>query len=121
MIEVPRPRIRSDDEVLVRMKASGICGQHENKIWKDLYLGPQKVKYPGPPGWPGHEGAGEVVETGSEVGALVVGDKVVICGFSGNTHQEYLACPDHHNGVTRTNSFVCVVGGSPGGKHAQRV
>jgi Zn-dependent alcohol dehydrogenase len=66
-LELEEPRA---NEVLVRLHASGIC--HADVLARDGHL-------PFPlPGVLGHEGAGEVVETGSEVEALLRGDRVIL-------------------------------------------
>lgn len=78
--EIETPRIEPD-EVLVKVKASGICGSDV-----ECYKGHSKEgRYDIAPYVPGHEWSGEVVEAGSEVvafkeGDRVVGDCVVGCG-----------------------------------------
>ncbi len=57
-------------EVLVRVRAAGLCGT-DYRIW----TGDRPVRYPLVPG---HEFVGEVVATGSGVGALSAGDRVAI-------------------------------------------
>ena len=66
-VPIPRP-----DQVLVRVRAAGICGSDiecfEGMSGEGRYdLGPYT---------PGHEWSGEVVTTGTEVVSLAVGDKV---------------------------------------------
>lgn len=65
--EVPTPKCPSNG-VLVKVMASGICGSDK---W--LYLGEGEK-----PGIHGHEAAGVVVEVGSEVTRLSVGDRVAV-------------------------------------------
>lgn len=69
--DVPNPVIEKEGEVIVKVKAVGICG---SDIARYRNLGPYV------PGnvW-GHEFAGEVVEIGSNVNNVKVGDKVVGC------------------------------------------
>jgi L-iditol 2-dehydrogenase len=66
--DVPVPKIGAD-EVLIEVKAAGICGT-------DIH-----VKHDEFPYWPpvvlGHEFAGQIVEVGPEVEAYKVGDRVV--------------------------------------------
>lgn len=66
--EVPEPVI-SDDEVLIEVKAAGICGT-------DIH-----VKHDTFPYWPpvilGHEFAGEIAQVGAKVDGWQVGDRVV--------------------------------------------
>jgi L-iditol 2-dehydrogenase len=64
--DIPRP---GKDEVLLEIKACGICGT-------DIH-----IKHDTYPYWPpvimGHEFSGEVVEVGEDVGLFTVGDRVV--------------------------------------------
>lgn len=69
--EVPTPSAGPKD-VLVRMRASGICGSDGYYV-SIGGIPPRQGETP-----LGHEGAGEVVEVGSEVEGLAVGDHVVI-------------------------------------------
>lgn len=87
-IEVNDPM---DDEVLVKIKAAGICHtDHDSLNWgKQLILG--------------HEGAGVVVKAGKNVTNVAVGDKVILnwamhCGhcfqcLAGNQHLCEVASP----------------------------
>jgi L-iditol 2-dehydrogenase len=77
MVEMPVPTIGADD-VLVRVRACGICGS-------DVHGLDGKTGRRIPPLVMGHEAAGEVVETGSNVRDLRPGDRVtfdstVYCG-----------------------------------------
>jgi len=72
--DIKTPEIQ-DDEILVRVKACGICGT-------DLHYyraGPPEM--PEKPIIPGHEFSGEIVETGSAVEGLKTGDKIVGTGL----------------------------------------
>ncbi len=72
-IELQAPR---DNEVLVRMVATGVC--HTDTLPRD-----QVVPAPFPAVY-GHEGAGVVEQVGKAVTKLQVGDHVVMsCGFCG--------------------------------------
>jgi len=66
--EVPEPRI-APDEVLIEVRAAGICGT-------DLHVKDDTFPY-----WPpvvlGHEFAGEIAQVGSQVTGWQVGDRVV--------------------------------------------
>ncbi len=66
--DVPEP-VNSDDEVLIEVKAAGICGT-------DIH-----VKHDTFPYWPpvilGHEFSGEIVKVGDNVTGWQVGDRVV--------------------------------------------
>ncbi|MGE2735907.1 zinc-dependent alcohol dehydrogenase [Mycolicibacterium vaccae] len=71
VVEVPTPRVGAQD-VLVRMRACGICGSDA------LYIAiggipPREGATP-----LGHEPAGEVVEVGAAVTGIAVGDHVVV-------------------------------------------
>ena len=70
MGELPDPTVESG-QVLVRVKASGIC-HTDIEVMRGNY---GTSTYPLVPG---HEFAGEIVETGAEVSGLSVGDHVVI-------------------------------------------
>ncbi len=71
VLEVPKPRVGQDD-VLLKVRACGICGS-------DAFY----ISLGGLPGREGatplgHEPAGEVVEVGSNVVGITIGDHVVV-------------------------------------------
>ena len=66
-IPVPAPR---DDEVLIRVSASGICGT-DIHILRGEYMG-------GYPVIPGHEFAGTIVQTGKAVTRFLTGQRVAV-------------------------------------------
>lgn len=73
--DVRKPEIRSKD-VLLRVRATGICGSDVHMVEKDgdgymLYPGLTKL-----PVIPGHEVSGEIVEVGADVRTLKIGDLV---------------------------------------------
>lgn len=71
IVEIPKPAVGPAD-VLVKMRACGICGS--DVLYISLGgLPPRQGKMP-----LGHEPAGEVVQIGSEVTGISVGDHVVI-------------------------------------------
>ena len=72
--ESPVPVPESGSDVLIRMKAVGVCGS-DIHYYTTGKIGSQVVKYPFPVG---HEGAGEVVQVGSAVTRVQVGDRVAI-------------------------------------------
>ncbi len=67
-------------QVLVRMKASGLCGSDLRAIYHE-HTGSGAERYAGVIG--GHEPCGEIVEVGSDVRRFGVGDRVVIYHISG--------------------------------------
>lgn len=73
-VEVGPPRA---DEVLVQIAGVGLC--HTDLIFRDQF-----APYP-LPAILGHEGAGVIVEIGSDVAGLSIGDRVVL-GFSSCGH-----------------------------------
>lgn len=88
--EVPKPELQSG-EVLIRVRACGICGS-------DLHLYRHGM-FPGlgvPVGdgrIPGHEFAGEVAEIAGDVEGLKVGDRVTTAGMGANA--EFFRVPAH--------------------------
>ena len=69
--DIAKPRIEPTD-VLVRVKACGICGSDLHAYKEGIFSRPGFVM--------GHEMAGEVVEVGSRVKGIAVGDRVVPLG-----------------------------------------
>jgi threonine dehydrogenase-like Zn-dependent dehydrogenase len=78
--------------VLLRVRASAVCTAHELKVFHGQY--PPSMfgeGYPAPPGFPGHEAAGETAAVGSGVTGLAVGQLVATTGIGGaGTHAELL-------------------------------
>jgi threonine dehydrogenase-like Zn-dependent dehydrogenase len=82
--EVPMPEI-APDKVLLRIKACGVCGSDMHFYETDDQ---NYILYPGLTKFPailGHEFSGEVVETGSavqdiEVGDIVTAEEMIWCG-----------------------------------------
>lgn len=62
-----------EGELLVRTQRAAICGSDLHIV----YLGSMMFPLPGPPGFPGHEGVGDVVE--SRDAAFQPGDMVLTC------------------------------------------
>ena len=91
--EIPKAK---DDEVLVKLEYVGICGS-DMHYYETGAIGDYVVK---PPFVLGHEPGGVVVETGSNVKHLKVGDKVALepgktCGHCEFCRQgKYNLCPD---------------------------
>lgn len=74
MMEVPEPAIKSPTDVKIKMSVLGICGS-DIHYYTQGKIGSQVVQYPFPVG---HEGAGIVVETGSDVKNVKPGDHIAI-------------------------------------------
>ena len=70
-VESPTPTVGSKD-ILVKIRACGLCGT-DNLYISIGGLPPHQGTMP-----LGHEAAGEIVEVGSDVSGLAVGDHVVI-------------------------------------------
>jgi L-iditol 2-dehydrogenase len=95
--EVPRPQI-APDEVLIRVRACGICGS-------DLKI--QDDEHPcTPPVVIGHEFAGEIAEAGAGVTGWTAGDRVV-------SEQHTRACGRCRQCLTG-NAFACASKRAPG-------
>lgn len=70
LIEVPKPRVLSSDDVLIKVKAAGICGS-------DVHILHGRNPYATYPRIMGHEVTGVVEETGRNVTNFRAGDRVV--------------------------------------------
>ncbi|MBQ6322902.1 MAG: alcohol dehydrogenase catalytic domain-containing protein, partial [Lachnospiraceae bacterium] len=68
--DVPMPQIQKPDEIKIRVISAGICGSDVPRV-----LGDTSWVYPIVLG---HECFGEIVETGSAVTDLKVGDKIIV-------------------------------------------
>jgi L-iditol 2-dehydrogenase len=95
--DVPLP-LAGMDEVLVRVRACGICGS-------DLKIQDDQHPYT-PPVVIGHEFAGEIIEVGANVLNWQVGDRVV-------AEQHFKACGQCRQCLTG-NSFACSSKRAPG-------
>ncbi len=81
LTDVPEPKIR-DDEVLIRVRRAGVCGTDVHIYEWDAWA-QSRCK---PPFVVGHEFAGDIVETGSLVESLKVGDRVTAEGHIVDEH-----------------------------------
>lgn len=97
LLNVPIPQIKPD-EVLIRVRACGICGS-DLKIEEDQHPCT-------PPVVVGHEFAGEIAEIGDRVEGWVVGDRVV-------SEQHTHACGRCRHCLTG-NAFACASKRAPG-------
>ncbi len=90
IIDLPLPPPPEPNQVMIKIQATSLCNQKEWKFFHNIHPTQKRYAYPAPPGFPGQEGAGEVVEIGAQVKSLEKGDRVVLCGWGGNLHQEYV-------------------------------
>ena len=66
---IAEPAIVNDDDVLIRVRACGVCGSDKNWILGRKHGDKPLVR--------GHEFAGEIVDTGAAVTSFGIGDRVV--------------------------------------------
>ncbi|MFC0506881.1 zinc-dependent alcohol dehydrogenase [Micromonospora costi] len=93
--DVPEPRVRAADDIIVRVRASSVCGS-------DLHLINGYLPAMREGDVLGHEFMGEVVETGPGVRRLRVGDRVVVgsvvaCGGCWYCRTEQYSLCDNSN------------------------
>ena len=74
----PIPHVKEPDDVLLKIKAVGICGSDVKIVEGKHHFKPDTIL--------GHEFCGEVVEIGTHVHHIKVGDRVAVdnnirCGF----------------------------------------
>ena len=74
LVERPMPTIQTPSDILIKMERVGVCGSDVH-YFKNGKIGSQVVQFPFAVG---HEGAGVVVEVGSAVTSLKIGDKIAI-------------------------------------------
>jgi L-iditol 2-dehydrogenase len=108
LMEVPKPDLVNDDDVLIRMKTVGVCGSDVH-YYVSGKIGSQIVDYPFAVG---HEGAGVVEKIGAKVTMVQPGDRIAIepamnCGEcdqckAGRPHTcrklKFLGCPGQAEG-----------------------
>jgi threonine dehydrogenase-like Zn-dependent dehydrogenase len=78
MEEVPVPHVKEPDDVVIKIHAVGICGSDVKIVEGKHHFKPNTIL--------GHEFCGEVVEVGSHVHHIKLGDRVAVdnnirCGF----------------------------------------
>lgn len=88
IIEIPIPQ-PGEDELLIQVKASGICGT-DIHILRGEYLGPYPVI-------PGHEFSGVVTAVGADVRRFKPGDHVAV--------EPNIACDNCHNCLNNRQNF----------------
>ncbi|MDR1154183.1 MAG: alcohol dehydrogenase catalytic domain-containing protein [Bacteroidales bacterium] len=120
MLDVPKPDIQNDGDVLVRMQTVGVCGSDVH-YYVTGKIGSQVVRYPFPVG---HEGAGTVEKVGSAVSSLRAGDRIAVepampCGtcdqcLAGRPHTcrklRFLGCPGQAEGCL--SEYIVIPQGS---------
>lgn len=108
LMDVPKPKIVNDNDVLIKMKTVGVCGSDVH-YYTTGKIGSQVVEYPFTVG---HEGAGVVEAIGKQVKAVKSGDRIAIepampCGEcdqckTGRPHTcrklNFLGCPQQVEG-----------------------
>ncbi len=108
MIDRSQPEIKNPDDVLIKIKAVGVCGSDVH-YFTEGKIGSQVVEFPFAVG---HECSGIVIETGNSVSRVKAGDLVAIdpsihCGtcdqcLSGRPHtcrnNRFLGCPGQIEG-----------------------
>jgi L-iditol 2-dehydrogenase len=90
--EIGDPQITGDGDVLVRMRACGLCGSDLEKIYGEYAMASGRL---------GHEPAGEVIAVGSSVKGFSPGDRVFIhhhvacysCHYC--DHGDHTMCPSY--------------------------
>lgn len=88
--EVEEPKILNEGDVVVRMRACGLCGSDLEKVYGDYGMTSARL---------GHEPAGEVMAVGPKVSDFRPGDRVFIhhhvacysCHYC--LHRDYTMCP----------------------------
>ena len=88
--EISLPKI-SDQEVLVKVKAAGICGSDLH-----FYGGTTESFAPAPGSILGHELSGEVVKVGDKIHDIEIGDRVGIEPLIGCGKCEFCLSGDYH-------------------------
>ena len=87
--EVETPKLETPGDVIIRVRASGICGSDLHPYRLGALRVPMRIM--------GHEFCGDVAEIGDEVTGLKVGDPVVAVAFGSNA--EYIRIPGHSRGI----------------------
>src|SRR5215211_3668361 len=90
--EAPRP-VPNHGQVLVKMKASSICGSDIRAIYRE-HLGHGPEAYQGVVA--GHEPAGQIVAVGPKCRALKEGDRVAVYHIDGCGAGYMIGCTSPH-------------------------
>ncbi|NBI42439.1 galactitol-1-phosphate 5-dehydrogenase [[Haemophilus] felis] len=94
--DIEKPRVEKNDEVLVKVLFSGMCGSDIPRVFHyGAHFYPMVL---------GHEFCGEVVEIGSEVTALCVGDLVACAPLQPCFHCD--ECQKGYYSLCKNYSFI---------------
>jgi NADPH2:quinone reductase len=109
--EVPRPALRGDRDVLVRLKAAGVNPVDAKLRKRGYYVSP------GSPAVPGCDGAGVVAEKGSGVRRFREGDEVYYCsggvgGPEGN-YAEFAVVDERHAALKPRSADFATAAAAP--------
>jgi threonine dehydrogenase-like Zn-dependent dehydrogenase len=74
-VAIPNPKA---NEIIFKVEGCGVCASSI-----PVYEGREWFTYPLPPGQPGHEAWGSVIDMGSEVKNLKIGDRVAALSYQG--------------------------------------
>lgn len=96
--QVPVPRIKADDELLIRVEACGVCRT-------DLHIVDGELDEPALPLIPGHQIVGKVVETGSSVKGIEIGERVGV-PWLGYTDGNCRFCVSGRENLCRSAGFT---------------
>lgn len=103
-VEVDQPVLERQDEVLIKVKACGVCGSDIIRVMeKGTYVYPITI---------GHEFAGEVTEVGEQISNVRLGDRVTVmplipCGRCKYCRiGEYVLCADYEYYGTRIDGAM---------------
>ena len=97
--EYPRPVI-ADDEILIQVKYCGICGTDVH-----IFHGDKGAAETTPPRILGHEFSGIIVEAGSAVRDVKVGDRVITSKYAGTE----VKCDGKEYNIVRQGDILAVV------------
>jgi len=106
---VPRPKLVNDDDVIVEVMSSGVCGT-------DVHIFHGDISNVGDRFIPGHESGGRVVEVGPSVSQVQVGDIVAVdpnrgchkCNFCKNSQPHFCPVGSFNDaiGIVRSGGFA---------------
>lgn len=107
LVDLPKPKIQKEDEALIRIKSTGICGTDIHILRKEYAAKPGIIL--------GHESSGIVEEVGLNVKNVKPGDKVIldptyhcgVCFHCRNNRPNYCVEKSHtETGVSHNGTFA---------------